>query len=82
MAGNQPHSFAAKLASLAPGESLFLPEVYDPQESRPLRLERATQTAMARSRALTGRRFSTSRAVCVLQSPLRPLQGLVITRES
>jgi hypothetical protein len=54
-------SLASKLATLDVGESLWFPDSPAP-EDRPTNMERQVQDRIAKSRKLTGRRFTTTRA--------------------
>jgi hypothetical protein len=53
------HSFASKLATLAPGETIIVPEEFESTDrKKPTKVERAVQTEMTRGH-LKGRRFVT-----------------------
>jgi len=66
MAGSfRPQSFTAKLACLAPGETIILPERHPISRDKPWRLERDVATAMNRNPYVKGRRFTTTRLMAV-----------------
>lgn len=74
----QPFSFVAKLSGLATGETIYLPE--DFPDKGPTAIERAVQSAMIRTPALAGRRFTTERLVAVRTSPITAQAIIGITR--
>ncbi len=71
-------SLVSKLLTLRPGETFYLDDTRDAPGAR--QLSGAVQAAMIKSRALTDRRFITSRWTAVQPSPACAKPILAITR--